>query len=138
MKKIEPNYIEKLIDIMSNNELTEIVLDDGENTLVVKTNGYKPVVKEEIVEEIVEEIPEEIIEEEPKKNLVPIVSQMIGIFYAKPLPTEEPFVKVGDEIKQEDLMIVYKKSNDVDSLIYRRIYEGKIIKRSKLLEHLLF
>ena len=45
--------------------------------------------------------------------------------------------KVGVEIKQEDLMIVYKKSNDVDSLIYRRIYEGKIIERSKLLEWLL-
>ena len=45
--------------------------------------------------------------------------------------------KVGVEIKQEDLMIVYKKSNDVDSLIYRRKYEGKIIERSKLLEWLL-
>ena len=45
--------------------------------------------------------------------------------------------KVGVEIKQEDLMIVYKKSDDVDSLIYRRIYEGKIIERSKLLEVLL-
>lgn len=46
--------------------------------------------------------------------------------------------KVGDEIKQEDLIIVYKKSNDVDSFLYRRIYEGKIIERSKLLENLLF
>lgn len=46
--------------------------------------------------------------------------------------------KVGAEIKQEDLMIVYKKSNDLNSFLYRRIYEGKIIERSKLLEHLLF
>ena len=45
--------------------------------------------------------------------------------------------KIMVENTQEDLMIVYKKSNDVDSLIYRRIYEGKIIKRSKLLENLL-
>ena len=126
MKKIEPNYIEKLIDIMNNNELTEIVLDDGENTLVVKTNGYKPVVKEEIVEEIVEEIPEEIIEEEPKKNLVPIVSQMIGIFYAKPSPTEEPFVKVGDEIKEGQVVCIIetiKLMNKITSDISGKIAE---------------
>jgi len=46
--------------------------------------------------------------------------------------------KVGAEIKQEDLMIVYKKSNDLNSFLYRRVYEGKIIERSKLLERLLF
>ena len=45
--------------------------------------------------------------------------------------------KVMVENTQEDLMMVYKKSDDVDSLLYRRIYEGKIIKRTKLLENLL-
>lgn len=102
MKEFEANYIEKLIDIMKNNELTEITLEDADKSLVIKGNGFKPVVKEkETKQDIdVKTVEETVVEQvEEKKQLVPIISNMIGLYYAKPSPNEKPFVNVGDEIK---------------------------------------
>lgn len=127
MKNFEPKYIEKLIDIMKNNELTEIVLEDSDKSLIIKGSGYKPIIKEKevIQEETIEEpIKEEIIEE--KKNLVPIYSRMIGVFYSKPTPEEEPFVKVGDEIKEGQVVCIIetiKLMNKITSEISGKVAE---------------
>lgn len=125
MKEFEAKYIEKLVDIMKNNELTEVVLEDSKSSLVIKGNGYKPVIKEKEVvqEEAVEEtVVEEVVEE--KKNLVPIRSSMIGVFFAKPTPNEEPFVKVGDEIKEgqtvciiETIKLMNKITSDISGKV---------------------
>ena len=104
MKKFEANYIEKLVNIMKNNELTEVTLEDSDCSLLIKSNGFTPVIKEKVKEEskeeVVNSVVEEVVVEEEVKNLVPIRSNMIGIFYAKPTPNDEPFVQVGDEIKE--------------------------------------
>ena len=127
MKNFEPKYIEKLIDIMKNNELTEIVLEDSDKSLIIKGSGYKPIIKEKevIQEETIEEpIKEEIIEE--KKNLIPIYSRMIGVFYSKPTPEEEPFVKVGDEIKEGQVVCIIetiKLMNKITSEISGKVAE---------------
>lgn len=125
MKEFEAKYIEKLVDIMKNNELTEVVLEDSKSSLVIKGNGYKPVIKEKEVvqEETVEEaVVEEVVED--KKNLVPIRSSMIGVFFAKPTPNEEPFVKVGDEIKEgqtvciiETIKLMNKITSDISGKV---------------------
>ena len=110
MKDFEPDYIEKLIDIMKNNELTEITLEDNHSSMVIKSNGYKPVIKEKEVQ-VEENVPieEPIEQEEPveeKKKLVPIVSNMIGLFFSRPAPEDEPFVKVGDYIKEGQVVCI--------------------------------
>ena len=121
MKKIEAKYIEKLVDIMKNNELTEVTLEDSDCSLLIKSNGYKPVIKEkEVVQEVVAEpvLKETVVEE--KKNLTPVKSNMIGVFYSKPSPNEKPFVQVGDEIKEgqticiiETIKLMNKITSDV-------------------------
>ena len=121
MKKIEAKYIEKLVDIMKNNELTEVTLEDSDCSLLIKSNGYKPVIKEkEVVQEVVAEpvVKETVVEE--KKNLTPVKSNMIGVFYSKPSPNEKPFVQVGDEIKEgqticiiETIKLMNKITSDV-------------------------
>lgn len=126
MKEFESNYIEKLIDIMKNNELTEVTLEDADKSLYIKSNGYKPVIKEKTASEPVQETVVEVAEEkvEEKKNLVPIVSNMIGLFYSKPSPNEKPFVQVGDEIKEgqvvciiETIKLMNKITSDVSGKI---------------------
>lgn len=121
MKKIEAKYIEKLVDIMKNNELTEVTLEDSDCSLLIKSNGYKPVVKEkEVMQEVVAEpVVEEVVVEE-KKNLTPVKSNMIGVFYSKPSPNDKPFVQVGDEIKEgqticiiETIKLMNKITSDV-------------------------
>lgn len=120
MNNIKSDFVEKLVKIMQNNELTEVVLEDSKASLVIKGNGYKPVVKEKVQPaiELVEEAP--VIEVEDKKNLVPIKSNMIGVFYAKPSPNDRPFVNVGDEIKEgqticiiETIKLMNKITTDV-------------------------
>ena len=110
MKNIQADYIEKLVEIMKNNEITEVTLEDNDASLVIKSNGFLPVIKEkeqlEVVEVKTPNVEEPIVEETTKTNVVPIVSNMIGIFYAKPSPNDEPFVNVGDEIKEGDTICI--------------------------------
>ena len=127
MKEFETDYIEKLIDIMKNNELTEITLEDSNKSLIIKGNGFKPVIKEKVVgEEVQTSIQEEkeIEQQEEKKNLVPIISNMIGLYFSKPSPNEKPFVRVGDEVKAgqtvciiETIKLMNKITSDVSGKI---------------------
>lgn len=103
MKDLETNFIEKVIDIMKENEITEAVLEDDERSLCIRTAGFTPVVEvsekeEDIINSVLEEGEPPLIEQ-PKK-LVPVVSSMIGLYFEKPSPLEPPFVKVGDRVKK--------------------------------------
>ena len=130
MKDFTPNYIEKVIDIMKNNELTEVTLEDEHSSMVIKSNGYKPVIKEkEVSKEEITTVSEEPIKEEEtelKQNLVPIVSNMIGLFFTKPSPDEKPFIKVGDEIKEGQIICIIetiKLMNKITSDISGKVVE---------------
>ena len=119
MKNIKSDYIEKLVEIMQNNELTEITLEDSDASLVIKSNGYKPIIKEK-EQPVVEAVEETPVVVEEKKNLVAIKSNMIGIFYAKPSPNDKPFVNVGDVVKEgqtvciiETIKLMNKITTDV-------------------------
>ena len=124
MNNIKSDFVEKLVKIMQNNELTEVVLEDSKASLVIKSNGYKPVVKEKeqpVIETVIEN---PVLEVEEKKNLVPIKSTMIGVFYAKPSPNDKPFVNVGDEIKEgqticiiETIKLMNKITTDISGKI---------------------
>ena len=108
MKNINTDYVEKLIEIMKNNEITEVTLEDNDASLVIKSNGFVPVIKEKeqpVVQETIAE-KEVVVEENIANKVVPIVSNMIGIFYAKPSPNDAPFVKVGEEIKEGDTICI--------------------------------
>ena len=131
MKNFEPEYIEKLIEIMKNNELTQVSLDDSETSLVIKSSGYKPVIKEKEAPKA-EETSQDIQEEnaaEPlteQKKLTPITSNMIGLYYSKPSPSEAPFVKVGDEIKAGQVICIIetiKLINKITSEISGKVAE---------------
>lgn len=131
MKEFETNYIEKLIDIMKNNELTEVTLEDDNKSLYIRSNGYTPVIKnkeDESVEIIQQEeiIQNEEIQEESKKKLIPVVSNMIGLFYSKPSPAEAPFVKVGDDIKAGQVVCIIetiKLMNKITSEVSGKVAE---------------
>ncbi len=130
MKEVETSYIEKIIEIMKNNELTEVTLEDTDKSLIIKSNGYKPVIKQKESEiEIKENIAEEQNKEEPvekSKKLTPIVSNMIGLFFSKPSPDDKPFVQVGDEIKEGQVICIIetiKLMNKITSEISGKVAE---------------
>ena len=128
MKNIKADYIEKLVDIMKNNEITEVTLEDNDASLVIKSNGFVPVIKEKGQSVVQEQTVEEVVIEEPvvSNKVVPIKSTMIGIFYAKPSPNDEPFVKVGDEIKEGDTICIIetiKLMNKITSTVSGKVVE---------------
>ena len=128
MKNINSDYIEKLVEIMKGNELTEVELQDDETTLVIKSNGFVPVVKqkEQVVSSFGEQLVAEEIVEDKNVKRVPIISNMIGIFYAKPSPNDEPFVKIGDEIKEGQTVCIIetiKLMNKIPSSVSGKIAE---------------
>ena len=132
MKEVSQNYIEKVIDIMRNNELTEVAIEDGERALVIKSRDFKPVIKEKEtpVQEEELEAEEEIQAEEPvleeKKNIIPIVSNMIGMYYAKPSPEAKPFVEVGGIVNEGQVVCIIetiKLVNKITSEVTGRVVE---------------
>jgi acetyl-CoA carboxylase biotin carboxyl carrier protein len=129
MKNIQADYIEKLVEIMKNNELTEVTLEDTDASLVIKSNGFVPVIKEKEQQEVATvqtTAIEEPIIEEVKTNVVPVVSNMIGIFYAKPSQDGKPFVCVGDEIKEGDTVCIIetiKLMNKIPSTVSGKVVE---------------
>ncbi len=129
MKEFETDYIEKLINIMKNNELTEITLEDSDKSLIIKGNGFNPVIKEKVFEKDVQisrQEEKEIELQEAKKKLVPIISNMIGLYFSKPSPNEKPFVSVGDEIKAGQTVCIIetiKLMNKITSEVSGKIAE---------------
>ncbi len=124
MENIKSSEIEKIIEIMKDNELTELTVEDKEISLYIKGNGYK---KETEEPQVVE--PEPVINvtpKEEKKETVPIISNMIGMFYSRLTPAHEPLVKVGDIVTAgQDVCVIetIKLVNKIKSDVTGRITE---------------
>jgi acetyl-CoA carboxylase biotin carboxyl carrier protein len=112
--KFEIDYIEKLAKIISDNELTEISLEDGEQAITIRKDlaevvttavaapaaAPAPVVCQTTVNPAVVEVEKEA----PKGKA--ITSPMVGTFYAAPSPEAEPFVEVGKTISEGDVVCI--------------------------------
>ena len=128
------NEIKKLMDDMGNSKLSEIEIEfpDGikismkkglpsskptineESNVTVKTNAEVPLVKEKI------ETPKEISKEKI------ITSPMVGTFYSRTSPSEEPYVTIGSKVKKGDIVCIIeamKLMNEIESEIDGEIIE---------------
>lgn len=147
MKNIQSDYVSKVVEIMKNNEITEVTMDDGKTSMYIKSANFKPVIKDKtrktniIEQEITPVIEEQKTTEEPKKEIIPITSKMIGLYYAKPTPAEKPFVSVGDTIKEgqvvciiETIKLVNKITSDIEGKIVEIcIEDGKPVEYGQVI-----
>lgn len=63
---------------------------------------------------------------EKKIDLIPVVSPMVGMFYAAPAPDAPPYVKVGDQVKKGQTLCIIeamKLMNKIDAEIDGEIVE---------------
>ena len=106
--KYEIEYIEKIAKIISDNQLSEIVLEDGEKMIAVRkeanvvTTSVAPVaapvaVSPSSAPAVAAAVPAKE-EKATQSKGTPITSPMVGAFYAAPAPGAKPFVKVGDTV----------------------------------------
>jgi acetyl-CoA carboxylase biotin carboxyl carrier protein len=123
--RIETNYIEKLAKIINDNGLTEISLEDGEQAITIRKDAPEVVnVAATAVHAVttatsnIQETPstEESVKSAQKGKA--ITSPMVGTFYASSSPESEPFVEVGSEINEGDVVCIIeamKLMNEIKS-----------------------
>ena len=128
--KFEIEYIKKIANIVSENQLSEITLENGEEAITIKKEGVvcaAPVqtVVQPQVQVQKEELPELDIKVEPmKKEAKAITSPMVGAFYAAPSPGAKPFVKIGDTVSTGQVVCIIeamKLMNEIESEVSGKI-----------------
>lgn len=122
--KFDIEYLEKLAKLLSDNDLSEITLESGEDAVVIKKSSCTaaaPAVVNMPVQPVISETPDvnetqEIKSTEDKGH--PIVSPMVGTFYVAPGEGEEPFVKQGQKISKGQVVCIIeamKLMNKIES-----------------------
>ena len=108
--KLETDFIEKLAKIINDNGLSELSLEDGDQAITIRKDAPEIVTvaaPPSAVQAPVETA--QVQEEEAKKPAQKgkaVTSPMVGTFYAAPSPDAEPFVEVGSEIKEGDVVCI--------------------------------
>ncbi len=120
--------IKRLIKILEESDIGEIELSSwGRKIRVSKgslnSNGVKVVSgQEEAASVSIDSTPDE---QSANENHIQIKSPMVGTFYTASTPEAEPFVKVGDKVKEGDVLCIVeamKLMNEIESE-----YSGVII-----------
>lgn len=126
--KFDIDYVEKLAKVLSDNSLTEISLEDGEQAITLRKDVIgvaQASVAAPIVQSAIPAVHSEKPVAEPLKKGKALTSPMVGTFYSAPSPDAEPFVKVGQTIKEGDVVCIVeamKLMNEIESE-----FSGKIV-----------
>ena len=136
--KFDLDYIEKLVTMVSDSELTELALEDGDRAILLKKE--KEVVTAQTVTvaapaamPAVASAPVQtasadstVAETKAEETGTPILSPMVGTFYSAPSPGAKPFVQVGDVVSKGQVVCIIeamKLMNEIESEV-----SGKITK----------
>ena len=117
------DYIEKVAKILTDNGLTEISLEDGEQAITIRKDAAEVVTvatPAAVTAPVASTSAEAADEEAPKTQSKgkAITSPMVGTFYASSSPETEPFVEVGATIKEGDVVCIIeamKLMNEIKS-----------------------
>ncbi|MBQ8348108.1 MAG: acetyl-CoA carboxylase biotin carboxyl carrier protein [Ruminococcus sp.] len=130
MEKIYDQFdletIEKLADIVSSKELSELTVSDGDRAITIKGKKCPPPAPAAMPFPVMgaaagasAPVPE--ADASAKEDAVDgnvVKSPIVGTFYAAPSPEKPPFVKVGDTVKKGDVIMIIesmKLMNEVRS-----------------------
>lgn len=128
--KFEIDYIEQLVKLVSDSELTELTLEDADRAIVIKKENtvvqaqtYMP---QAIATPAVQVAPaatvEEKKEEAPKGK--PVTSPMVGTFYLATSPGAKPFVEIGSVVSTGQIVCIIeamKLMNEIESEVSGKV-----------------
>ncbi len=110
--KFETDYIEKLAKIISDNGLTEISLEDGEQAITIRKDLPEVIAAAPVAAPVAASAPAAQPAAQaaaPKAEEVKgkaITSPMVGTFYAASSPDAAPFVEVGSTVAVGDVVCI--------------------------------
>ena len=127
---MELKELKRIISLFEKANITELELEQEgvrvklkkgnegrENSVVVQTKPANAAVspKEEVVES-----------EEEEEHLQTIASPMVGTFYHSPSPDSTPFVEMGDEVGEDDVVCIIEAMKIMNEI--KADTRGKIAK----------
>ena len=133
--KFDLDYIEKLVTLVSDSELTELALEDGDKAILLKKE--KEVVTAQTVAVAAPQAiaapvapavaqTEEVSVAKVEETGTPVTSPMVGTFYSAPSPGAKPFVQVGDVVSKGQVVCIIeamKLMNEIEAEV-----SGKVTK----------
>ena len=120
--------IKKLIEMLQESDLKEIEVSQGDESVRILRGGSNEIGINKISQQAEVYSAEPDIEQkiEPKKiegNI--ITSPIVGTFYRKPSPDKDPFIKIGDTVKQGDVLCIIEAMKMMNEI--KSDFSGKIV-----------
>ena len=127
-------YIEKLVKMVSDSELTELTLEEKESAIVIRKEKElvqaQTIVPQAIAAPAATPAASAAASSEEKKEEVskgtPITSPMVGTFYTASSPGAKPFVEVGQSVSAGQVVCIIeamKLMNEIESEVSGKIKE---------------
>ena len=100
---VDLEELQKVIRLLKEEGLTEITVSDGEKTITVRrdVNVRTPAT---VGEQVVEGAEEQVEPDAADADV--ITAPLLGTFYCRPNPEEEPFVTEGDVVSAGDTLCI--------------------------------
>lgn len=126
-------YIEKLVKMVSDSELTELTLEEKESAIVIRKEKEvvqaQTIVPQAIAAPAATPAPvaAPVATEEKKADApkgTPITSPMVGVFYAASSPGAKPFVEVGSTISTGQVVCIIeamKLMNEIEAEVSGKV-----------------
>ena len=123
--------VKKLIEMLESSELEEIEIHEGEESVRLVKNKTETVVTHQVQPNQLDKVVES--SEQPQKS-APLIensdgevitSPMVGTFYAASSPGAKPFISVGDEIQEGDVVCIVEAMKMMNEI--KSDYSGKVV-----------
>ena len=123
--------VKKLIEMLESSELEEIEIHEGEESVRLVKNKTETIVTQVQPNQTDKEVKTESEQLEKKSSVIEnpegevITSPMVGTFYAAASPGAKPFISVGDEIQEGDVVCIVEAMKMMNEI--KSDYSGKVI-----------
>ena len=111
--------IKKLIEMLQDSDLTEIEVQEGEESVRIVRGSAQPLkVKTTSISPASVNVLSENNEVVANESGSPIKSPIVGTFYRKPAPDKPPFVEIGSHVNAGDVVCIVeamKMMNEIKS-----------------------
>lgn len=121
--------VKKLIEMLEASELEEIEIHEGEESLKLVKKQPR-MTTSEVSSEVTTSLksPQQHLENathtESQVEGDKITSPMVGTFYAAPSPGAKPFISLGDEVKEGDVVCIVEAMKMMNEI--KSDYSGKV------------
>ena len=124
--------VKKLIEMLESSELEEIEIHEGEESVRLVKNKTETLVTHQVqpnqLDKAARESSEQLQESAPlieNSEGEVITSPMVGTFYAAASPGAKPFISIGDEIQEGDVVCIVEAMKMMNEI--KSDYSGKVI-----------